>query len=146
MMDCHLVSIGQHWETDNPVWTNWDSLAAPDTCWLARVLAKLIMIVTLGKHLCAGLRHACRMQSFQISNRSKSFKTCVCYLECCNLLVLMLAYECNCLVVSLCTEVVLPLLRAHGSETPDHEVSRVQVNSYAGMQLLHGMACSQHKD
>ena len=58
----------------------------------------------------------------------------------------MLAHECNCLVVSLCTEVVLSLLRAHGSEMPDHGITWVQVNSYAGMQLLHGMACSQLKD
>ncbi len=72
--------------------------------------------------------------------------TSLCYLECCHLLVLMLAYECDCLVVRLCTEVVLSLLRPHCSEVPDHEVSRVQVNSYAGMQLLHGMTCSQRKD
>lgn len=83
------------------------------------------------------------MQSFH--NKTSS-ETCVCYLECCHLLVLMLAYECDCLIVSLSTEVVLSLLRAHGSETPDHDITWVQVNSYAGVQLLQGVARSQRKD
>lgn len=59
--------------------------------------------------------------------------------------MLMLAYESDCLVVDLRTKVVMSLLRAHCSEMPDHDVSRIQVNSYAGMQLLQGMACSQLK-
>ncbi len=82
------------------------------------------------------------MQTF---HGSKSSKTSVCYLECCHLLVLMLAYECHCLVVSLSTEVVVSLLRAHSSEMPDNDVTWVQLNSYAGMQLLRGMACRQLK-
>lgn len=58
----------------------------------------------------------------------------------------MLAHECDCLVISLCTKVVLSLLRAHSSEMPDDDIGWIQVNSYAGMQLLHSMASSLLKD
>jgi len=119
-------------------------LDAPDTCWLARVLTNADF--TIIDRLAFANRTKCRacMQPF---HSSKSSKMCIRYLECCHLLVLMLAeHECDCLVVSLKTEVVLSLFRAQSSEMPDHDIGWIQVNSYAGMQLLRSMACSQLKD